>query len=111
VAPMRAQAMKTQQTITTLPMSPHDDRRSRMLKYTITMSIRVVCVLLLFVVHGWWLLPVALGAVLLPYIAVVVANNVSGGTPNSVERPGGIVVVSRPVRPTVVEPRALDAGE
>ena len=33
-----------QQSITTLPPSPEAERRSRMIKYTITMSIRVLCI-------------------------------------------------------------------
>jgi acyl dehydratase len=92
--------MKPTQSITTLPPSPTDDRHKRMLTYTIAMSVRVVCVFLLFVVHGWWLLVVAIGAVVLPYFAVVLANNVSGGTGAAVVRPGAIV----PVRVTPVIP-------
>ncbi|GAB2458792.1 hypothetical protein HD599_001449 [Conyzicola lurida] len=99
--------MKTTQSITTLPPSPADDRHKRMLTYTIAMSVRVVCVFLLFVVHGWWLLVVALGAVLLPYFAVVLANNVSGGTPADVVRPGAIV----PVRPPQSTTRRDDAAQ
>ena len=85
--------MKTQQSITSLPASPDEDRRKRMIQYTVAMSIRVVCVLLLFVVHGWWLLVVAVGAFVLPWVAVVLANNVAGGTGADVLRPGAIVPV------------------
>lgn len=87
--------MKTQQSITSLPASPGEDRRKRMIKYTVAMSIRVVCVFLLFVVHGWWLLVVLIGALVLPYVAVVLANNVAGGTGADVLRPGAIVPVPR----------------
>lgn len=83
--------MKTQQSITSLPASPADDRKKRMIQYAVAMTIRLICVILLFVVQGWWLLVVGLGAVLLPYFAVVLANNVHGGTPGDVVRPGGIV--------------------
>jgi hypothetical protein len=86
--------MKTQQSITTLPASPADDRRKRMIKYTVAMTVRVICVLLLFVVHGWWLLVALIGALVLPYVAVVLANNVGGGPPVAVQRPGGIVPVT-----------------
>jgi hypothetical protein len=85
--------MKTQQSITSLPASPADDRRRRMIQYSITQAIRVICVFLLFVVHGWWLLLVAAGAILLPYIAVVLANNIGGGLKPDVIRPGAIVPV------------------
>ena len=61
-------------TVTELPVSPDDDRRSRMRRYTIMMSIRVVCPALCVVVEGWWLVLPALGAIFLPYLAVVLAN-------------------------------------
>lgn len=89
--------MKTQ-AITSLPPSPEDDRRSRMIKYTVAMSIRVVCVVLLVFVRGWAMWIIAAGAIILPYIAVVLAN--VGNTPPQpdVERPGAIVPVGRPAR-------------
>jgi predicted cobalt transporter CbtA len=96
--------MKTQQSITSLPASPADDRRKRMIQYTVAMSIRMVCVLLLFVVQGWWLLVVGLGAVILPYIAVVLANNVHTGAPGTVERPGAVVPVRDPRAPSPYSP-------
>jgi hypothetical protein len=96
--------MKTQQSITSLPASPADDRRKRMIQYTVAMSIRMICVILLFVVQGWWLLVVGLGAVLLPYVAVVLANNVHGGTAGVVERPGAIVPVRDPRASTPYTP-------
>ena len=54
---------------------PHsDDQHSRMVKYLVSMGIRTVClVLALFVPSPWfWLFVV--GAVVLPYVAVVIAN-------------------------------------
>jgi hypothetical protein len=87
--------MTKQQSITSLPRSPGDDRRDRMVKYSITMGIRIVCVVLCFFVQGWWLLVCALGAVLLPYFAVVIAN-VSWSAPSVVARPGAIVKVEPP---------------
>ena len=86
--------MKQPQSITTLPESPDDERNRRMTRYAITMGIRVVCVILCFFVHGWWLLLPIAGAVILPYIAVVLAN-VGEKKGSAVERPGSIV----PVRP------------
>ncbi len=55
-----------------------------MRRYALTMGIRMVCV------QGWWLLIPAGGAIVLPYIAVVLANAVSAGDRRHVERPGGI---------------------
>ena len=65
---------RAQQSVTSLPRSAQDDRRSRMVKYSVAMGIRMVCILALLFVHGWWLLVAGIGAVVLPYIAVVIAN-------------------------------------
>jgi hypothetical protein len=62
-----------------------------MLKYTIAMSVRVVCITLCLVVPGWWVLVPAAGAVFLPYFAVVIANNVGSGSRARVQRPGAVV--------------------
>lgn len=66
--------MAKQQSITSLPRSPEDDRRARMIKYSITMGIRLVCLGACFVVPGYWIIIPAIGAILLPYVAVVLAN-------------------------------------
>jgi hypothetical protein len=81
---------KQPNSITSLPRSPDDDRRARMIKYSVTMGIRLVCVILCIFVRGWWLLVCAAGAVILPYIAVVLANVVDTRT-SRVERPGSIL--------------------
>ena len=85
-----------QQSITTLPPSPEAERRSRMIKYTIAMSIRVACIFAMLFAQGWWLVVFAAGAILLPYVAVVLAN-VSGPSRDSeVLRPGGLVPTTPP---------------
>lgn len=86
-----------QPSITTLPPSPDDERRSRMRKYTIAMSVRMVCILLVFVVPGWGMWFFAIGAIVLPYIAVVLANVGDG-------RAGGAVA------PGPAAPLAIDRG-
>ena len=51
-----------------------EDKRQRMIKYALAMGIRMVCLVLIFVVDGWFkIIPVA-GAVFLPWIAVIIAN-------------------------------------
>ena len=51
-----------------------EDMRQRMIKYAVAMGIRMVCLVLIFVVDGWFkIIPVA-GAVFLPWIAVIIAN-------------------------------------
>ena len=62
------------QSITTLPLSPTEERRSRMLKYSIAMGIRTLCVVSLLFVQGWWMVVMVIAALVLPYLAVVVAN-------------------------------------
>lgn len=42
--------------------------------YFIAMSVRIVCVASLFFVRGWWILLVAIAVVVLPYYAVLIAN-------------------------------------
>jgi Protein of unknown function (DUF3099) len=67
--------MKQQQTsITSLPPSPADERKARMIKYSITTGIRMVCIVLAVVVHGWISIPFIIGAIVLPYFAVIGAN-------------------------------------
>jgi hypothetical protein len=91
--------MKQQQSITTLPPSPEDERRRRMIRYTVTMGIRMVCIVLMLFVQGWWLLVCALGAILLPYFAVIAANVHGEQRTATVLRPGAITLVQRPTPP------------
>lgn len=80
-----------QQSITTLPPSPEAERRSRMIKYSVAMSIRVLCIVAMLFAQGWWLVVFAAGAIFLPYIAVVLAN-VGGPTrAPQVLRPGNLL--------------------
>lgn len=62
------------QSVTSVPVSPDEERDARFKKYAIAMTIRTVCVVLLVFVEGWMLLFVAIGAIFLPYFAVVTAN-------------------------------------
>ncbi len=68
-----------------------------MIKYSIAMGVRIVCIGLCFVTPGWWLLLPASGAVLLPYFAVLVANQVVKA-PSTVQAytPGALVRVEQP---------------
>lgn len=85
-----------QQSITTLPPSPEAERRSRMIKYSVAMSIRVLCIVAMLFAQGWWLVVFAAGAIFLPYIAVVLAN-VGGPTrAPQVLRPGNLLPTTPP---------------
>lgn len=77
--------------ITSLPMSPDEERNARMMKYSIAMGIRMVCIAACFVAPGWWLLIPALGAIVLPYFAVIAANTVVNRSGPAVERPGAML--------------------
>ncbi|TFD45626.1 DUF3099 domain-containing protein [Cryobacterium frigoriphilum] len=81
-----------QQSITSLPLSPEEERRRRMIKYSLAMGVRVVCILLMLVAQGWWLLLCALGAIVLPYVAVVIANVQVSPPQAPVLRPGGVEI-------------------
>lgn len=82
---------KKQQSITTLPPSPDEDRRQRMVRYSVAMSVRMLCFILIFLVPDWWKLVFAIGAIVLPYFAVVLANVSMKQAGGVVERPGAIV--------------------
>ena len=76
--------------ITELPPSPDEERRSRMIRYTIAMSIRLICLVLAIVIPAWWRVIPIIGAVVLPYVAVVIANNAMRVSTGRVSRPGAV---------------------
>lgn len=63
--------------ITEAPQSPRAELQYRQRRYAITMGIRVVCLILVAVFHSTiWLWPIfAVGAIALPWIAVLLAND------------------------------------
>jgi hypothetical protein len=67
-----------------------------MIKYTIAMSIRVVCLVLMLFVEGWWLGLCVAGAIILPYVAVVLANVGTSDKAPEVVRPGALVPLWQP---------------
>lgn len=62
-----------------------------MVRYGVAMGVRMVCVILAFVLHGWFQLAAVIGAIALPYFAVVIANVSMRHAGAAVERPGSIV--------------------
>jgi hypothetical protein len=80
-----------QQSITSLPQSPLEERHSRMIKYSIAMGIRLLCLAALLFVHGWWIILLGVAAVVLPWFAVVIANT-GANTPGTMNGPGGQIV-------------------
>ena len=68
-----------------------------MIKYTLAMGIRVVCIVLAMLVEGWLMWLAFAGAIFLPYFAVVLANAQG-------PKPGTLSMVTKVVKP--VEPGA-----
>lgn len=62
------------QAITNAAVSHSEEMHSRMVKYAVTMGIRMVCLAAIFVFDGWFKLIPVIGAVVLPWVAVVIAN-------------------------------------
>ena len=58
--------------------------------YSTAMSMRMACLILVFFVPGYWKIVFGIGAVVLPYVAVVLANVGAGGS-------------SRPVNPGLTQ--------
>lgn len=86
--------------------SHSDEMRTRMIRYSVSMSIRLVCFVLVFVVPYVWLQWVMIaGAVFLPYFAVIVAN---GGSDTSNIRHSDALIDRAPVRE--IEAMVVDAG-
>ena len=85
--------MKKQlQSATSLPLAPVDERRIRMIKYSVAMAIRMVCIVAMLFVSGWWLVVCATGAIVLPYFAMIIANVKMAPKQSLVERPSTIVL-------------------
>jgi hypothetical protein len=86
-----------------------EDVRGRQRRYVISMSVRTVAVILaatLWNVERHVALVALVLGVLLPYVAVVIAN---AGRENAPSLPSTFVTV--PVRPMITAPRAEDASE
>jgi hypothetical protein len=64
------------QSVTSAPISGADDQSQRVRRYLLTMGIRVVCGALALFTEGWLRWTFVTLAVVLPYIAVVMANAV-----------------------------------
>jgi hypothetical protein len=69
-----------------------------MLKYTLAMTIRVVCIVVAIFVEGWLMWLAFAGAIFLPYFAVVLANAQG-------PKPGEISKVSQVIKPVNASPR------
>ncbi|MCR2809865.1 MULTISPECIES: DUF3099 domain-containing protein [unclassified Microbacterium] len=64
------------QSATSLPRAPRDDESRRSSRYLVLMGIRIACFILMVVItpYGWYTWVLGGAAIVLPYIAVVLAN-------------------------------------
>lgn len=72
----RSSSNDSVQNVTSVGINPEFERRRRMIRYTVAMTIRVVCLILGMFVQGWLMWVCFAGAILLPYFAVILANDV-----------------------------------
>lgn len=71
-------------SVTSAGQSAAEDRAHRMRFYFTSMALRLVCVASLFFVRSWfWAIVCIVGAVVLPYLAVMVGNAVGPTTDGS----------------------------
>lgn len=73
--------------VTSLPIDVKKERSARMWKYSIMMGIRMLAIFLMFFIPWpYSLVPISL-AILLPWFAVIVANQVVNNNTKIVESP------------------------
>lgn len=67
--------MAKRQSATSLELSPDEERKIRMRKYTIAMSVRMVCIVAGVFTSGILMWIFFALAIFLPYFAVIIANS------------------------------------
>ncbi len=84
---------------TSLPRAPEEEVASRVRHYAITMTIRMACFALMLLVtpYGWYTWVFAIGAAVLPYIAVVIANAGSDSRQSGAEAPVAAIDAPGPI--------------
>ena len=90
--------MSSKHVVTSIGEAPEVERRRRMVIYTISMLTRFICVALVVFTSGIWQWVFGIGAIFLPYFAVVIANDI-----------GGEAKVKAPVKR--VEPLSINIGK
>lgn len=87
-----------------VPLARSEDVARRRRIYTIQMAIRTVCFLALPFVPGWWKLVALVGAVVLPYVAVLMANDPDLEAIPEDSMPSPVGPAALPAAPTAGEP-------
>lgn len=73
--------------VTSLPLDVKKERSARMWKYSIMMGIRMIAIILMFFIPWPYSLVAILAAILLPWFAVVIANQITVDASVTVESP------------------------
>ncbi|MEY3326972.1 MAG: hypothetical protein RL044_925 [Actinomycetota bacterium] len=78
--------MAKRQSVTSLDLSPEQERKQRMIRYTIAMGIRTLCIILGVISTGILMWVFFALAIFLPYFAVVLANAQGGKSSKQSDR-------------------------
>lgn len=95
------------QSVTDAPGSAAEDQGARMRRYFTAMGLRGVCFVLAIVTTGWLRWTFVTGAVVLPYIAVVLANAVGPSTTGQITRVDPRSTQTRALTGTIEEPAPI----
>lgn len=89
----------TTPSATSLPLAPKDDAGARFTKYMVMMGIRIVCIVAMVLIQpfGWYTWVLGVATVVLPYIAVVIANVGQDVRQTGVESPERMLEAPSPV--------------
>lgn len=99
--------MSKEYRVTSAGVSAAEDRSHRMRMYFVAMTLRVLCVLSLFWVHGWWIILPAVGTVVLPWFAVMVGNAVAQDTREEVDAPEPLSLLPTETTKPAPEPELI----
>jgi hypothetical protein len=88
------------QSTTSVPRAPDEEAGARFTKYLITMGIRIACFILMVAItpYGWYTWVFGVGATVLPYVAVVLANVGQDTHISRAESP--FIAIEAPVAPS-----------
>lgn len=102
------------QSATSLPRAPKDDAGSRSTRYLLLMGVRIACFALMVLItpYGWYTWLFGAGAIVIPYVAVILANVGQGDKEAHAEAPGLAIEAPRPTRvPVASDPAVYRVSE